>query len=202
MGLHGKGFSRITAVHAYKVFIRPILEYGLAMDKFPAHDRKRLDRFQMKSCNTIFSTPHTTSQRALLLLTNLILISNRNAILATKSWSSQFDRAEDNSHFSSYSISLLPSLKQYKLLIFSDRLWRSITKTVPLPTSFVKALNRPPDDSTKSRLETYINTAKEKLHNHKRVLCRTISPRNRPSIILTIKNTTRSRLTQRRLILY
>jgi hypothetical protein len=153
IGLHGRGLAPTTAIYAYKVFIRPVLEYGLAIDSFPAHERKRLHRFQIKSLkllNTIFSTPHTTSQRALLLLTNLLPISSRNVILATKSWARMFDRAEDTNHFSSYALSLLPDLHQYKPKVFSSPLWKSLTNTVPLPTLFVSAITQRPEESTQT----------------------------------------------------
>jgi hypothetical protein len=118
IGLHGRGLSTATAIHAYKVFLRPVHEYGLAIDIFTRHNRRHLDNFQMKTLNTIFLTPHTTSQRALLLLTNLIPSSSQNAILATKLWAHQFDCLEDKEHFSSYALSLLPSIPQHKRKIF------------------------------------------------------------------------------------
>jgi hypothetical protein len=78
----------------------------------------------------------------------------------------------------------------------------TIANTTPFPRLLSSALHQHAENEDRTRLDKYITTVKEKLRNHPQLLCRAISPKDRPSTILTIKTDTLSRRSQRRLILY
>jgi hypothetical protein len=174
----------------------------MAVDLYQPEDLQRLDKFQFKVLNTLFSTPPTTSHRALLLLTNLVPINERNYILASSSWARAFDLKDDLTFFSSHTIKILEGLT-YKPKILQTKFWKAVIRIQQLnQCSYVSALFYKQGDAEESYLMKFTRLQQERRHNFDQVLCRAVSPRNKPAAILSARKPIISRMTQRRLLLY
>lgn len=60
IGVNRNGFSLLFCSQLYKCFIRPKLEYGLAISKFPATVKNKLEKLQDKLVSMFLGSAHTT----------------------------------------------------------------------------------------------------------------------------------------------
>jgi hypothetical protein len=83
-GMHLNGFRFSTSRFIYKAFIRPILEYGFAIEILPKDTMNKLQQIQNEACRRMFSSANTTSIAAMHRLLNIAPLSFRNEILHAK----------------------------------------------------------------------------------------------------------------------
>jgi hypothetical protein len=83
-GFNGNGWTPNTSVLAYKAFLRPIMEYGLALQPLDVGVLKPLESAQRKALLSAFSVAGNTSNLALLTLTGLPSMETRNLVLNSR----------------------------------------------------------------------------------------------------------------------
>ncbi|KAI9199766.1 uncharacterized protein BJ171DRAFT_517722 [Polychytrium aggregatum] len=81
MGLTLGNLTAKTSTIAYRTFLRPMMEYGLALDAIPKNEQKRLHRTQTFCLNLLFRTARTTSHGALHLNCGLPTMATRAKVL-------------------------------------------------------------------------------------------------------------------------
>lgn len=81
IGVHRNGFSLLLCAKLYKIFIRPKLEYGLAISRLTAPEIKKLDRAQDKLVGMFLGSNHTAVAKH---ITCIPLMSHRYDILVTR----------------------------------------------------------------------------------------------------------------------
>jgi hypothetical protein len=81
IGVHRNGFSLLLCAKLYKTFIRPKLEYGLAVSRLTAPEIKKLDRAQDKLVGMFLGSTHTAVAKH---ITCIPQMSHRYDILVTK----------------------------------------------------------------------------------------------------------------------
>ena len=186
IGLRGNSFSELSILKIYKSLIRPILEYGLAIDLFPKEAITAISKFQFRFLRTAFSLQPSTSQRAMLLLTGLEPPHIRNGILAFKSWSRWMDRQNNPKFCSSYALNLSYRLLVPPFKIQSSLLLRKIEKIKqdnPLLTRFKIITTRIPNIPS-NFLSDFTSKAFINLHTTTQELAAAISPSTKPSNLL------------------
>lgn len=83
-GMYLYGWRPYSSVVIYKCFIRPTLEYGLALQILPNTVTKELQRVQNTALRAIFSVGNSTSIAALHSITGIVPMSHRNIELNGK----------------------------------------------------------------------------------------------------------------------
>jgi len=77
MGLNAKGWAPSASVRVYKAFIRPVMEYGLALHRPTAAILDMYEKVQILALRTLTSTPRNTSRAALLRLLQVETMAHR-----------------------------------------------------------------------------------------------------------------------------
>jgi hypothetical protein len=80
-GFNGHGWTPKTSIIAYKAFLRPIMEYGIALQPVTPEALQSLERTQMYAIKLGFSVHARTSNLATLTVCGLPSMEDRNAIL-------------------------------------------------------------------------------------------------------------------------
>ena len=81
MGLNLNGFAPEASSRLYKTFIRPAMEYGLALKQLSAEEIKTYQKTQNMALRMIFSVPRNTSIEAMHKLAQVEPMETRNQIL-------------------------------------------------------------------------------------------------------------------------
>jgi hypothetical protein len=77
VGFNSRGFSPTLTIHAYKTFLRPILEWGLAIVKVRAAEMKKLESAQTDILKRGLTLSRSVSNGCLLLTTRIQLMEFR-----------------------------------------------------------------------------------------------------------------------------
>ncbi len=80
-GLSLNGWQPTSNVGFYKTFLRPLLEYGMAVDIIPNEEMKVIQLAQNQALRSMFSTAHTTSTAAVHKLAGVPSMESRNRSL-------------------------------------------------------------------------------------------------------------------------
>ena len=95
MGLNARGWAPAAAARVYKTFIRPVMEYGVALScKLSAECIQRYERTQALALRTICSAPRNTSYNGLRRLLQIEPMSHRIKLLNLQ-WSARLHSSGD-----------------------------------------------------------------------------------------------------------
>ncbi|KAI8058281.1 hypothetical protein BDF22DRAFT_615822, partial [Syncephalis plumigaleata] len=84
LGLHQKGFSWQTTIRLYKTFIRPTMEYGMALICPTDKTFKDLEKIQLKVLREAAKGRSNTSHGTLYRISNCVDLQHRAKELAAK----------------------------------------------------------------------------------------------------------------------
>ena len=95
MGLNARGWAPAAAARVYKTFVRPVMEYGLALScNLSAECVQRYERTQALALRTICSAPRNTSYNGLRRLLQIEPMSHRIKLLNIQ-WSARLHSSGD-----------------------------------------------------------------------------------------------------------
>ncbi|CDH56230.1 hypothetical protein RO3G_07988 [Lichtheimia corymbifera JMRC:FSU:9682] len=135
LGCNPRGFPRLLAIRLYQQFIRPKMEYGLAITHFNKDQLKRLEQAQDQCLRRIFGGHRTSSTKVFRHMANLPTMHDRVSILGAKFLIRAFSLPDD---------ALLPIMKP--LISNSNvHLWYKLTKN----NTIWNMLPSPPHDVDK-----------------------------------------------------
>lgn len=77
MGFNAKGWAPSASIRVYKAFIRPVMEYGLALHRPTAAILEMYEKVQTLALRTLTSTPRNTSRAGLLRLLQIEPMAQR-----------------------------------------------------------------------------------------------------------------------------
>ncbi|KAG2192553.1 hypothetical protein INT47_012777, partial [Mucor saturninus] len=190
VGVHRNGFSLLLSARLYKTFIRPKIEYGLAISCFTAREMSKLDTLQNSLVSMFVGSKHTTVAKHITCLPGML---HRYNTLVTKYVLRSEHLPED-----SLLILLQESLSQTRLgnKLQTNALYTSLPD--PIPTSPIILRNHYRD--------YWQNFCDDQRAHHattgKNVLLRASRPSTSvpdPILYLPMNNSDRSRLVRWRL---
>ena len=94
LGMNAQGWAPSASIQIYKSFIRPVLEYGLALHQPKVGVLKLYDQVQTLALRTLTSTPRNTSRAGLLRLLQVEPISHRAQELNLQ-WAARLNNSSD-----------------------------------------------------------------------------------------------------------
>jgi hypothetical protein len=106
-GMHLYGWRPSSSILIYKTFLRPMLEYGLAVARLPADLLARIQRVQNLALRTIFSCGFSTSIAAMHSLGFVVPIEHRNLELNAR----YFRKLYDSEDFSNSAVTMIHTLR-------------------------------------------------------------------------------------------
>ena len=80
-GFNSSGMRALTCVRLYPIFIRSIMEYGLALQPLNKEDLKPAITLQKTSLCTMFTVPRTTANASLHIISSIVSVPQRNRML-------------------------------------------------------------------------------------------------------------------------
>ncbi|KAJ8651345.1 hypothetical protein O0I10_013156, partial [Lichtheimia ornata] len=142
LGCNPRGFPRLLAIRLYQQFIRPKMEYGLAITPFNKAHLRKLEQAQDSCLRRIFGGHSKSSTKAFRHMANLPTMQDRVAILGAKFLIRAFSLPDD---------ALLPIMKP---LISNSHvhLWHKLTTT----NTIWNQLPPPPQEADRRTLKTTI----------------------------------------------
>ena len=94
MGLNAQGWAPSASIQIYKSFIRPVLEYGLALHQPKGPVLKVYEQVQTLALRTLTSTPRNTSRAALMRLLQVEPIPHR-AMELNLQWAARLNNSKE-----------------------------------------------------------------------------------------------------------
>lgn len=190
VGVNRNGFSLLLCARLYKTFIRPKLEYGLAIAKLTAPELKKIERAQNKLVGMFIGSNQTTAAKH---ITCIPAMSHRHDVLVTRYVLRTRFLPDD-----SLVILLRDSLRYTRLDagLKENKLFKSLPDPAPESTARLKILFRDYYQDQCDQLR--VSSAR----NKKDVLlraCRPVSYLPDPVLYLPMTTVARSRLVRWRL---
>lgn len=84
IGMNATGWAPESSVRVYKTFIRPVMEYGLALYPICSAVSEPAQRAQNMAMRLLFSAPKSTAREAMATLCNLEPMSERHQLIQAK----------------------------------------------------------------------------------------------------------------------
>jgi hypothetical protein len=138
-GFNGWGWRPQTSLLIYQTFVRPILEYGVALRPLTVYEARPLEAVQNYALKSMVSTARSTSTNAVLLATGQLPMLNRARILHA-GYYNRLHRSQDGANM---------AVSLYRSLIAQPRtklpLLSLVRKTISTP--LFRKLNLPPISS-------------------------------------------------------
>ena len=111
LGFNSRGWAPAASALIYKSFVRPVIEYGLALFQGSNAVISMYEKVQTLALRTLTSTPRNTSGKALMKLLQVEPMSHRRKMLTLR-WAARLNSSGDATNFGGKGFSLRHSTRQ------------------------------------------------------------------------------------------
>ncbi|KAG2218671.1 hypothetical protein INT45_007840 [Circinella minor] len=149
IGVRARCLGKLLSTRLYRQFIRPKMEYGLAITKFTHEDCKILQESQNTCLQKIYGTKTNQSMAVIHHLANLEYMTDRVTTLQAKFILRSYNMPDD-----ALFPTLLPRLRAWNTFVRNNTIWKSITATTTTEDSIATITTKDIKNATKQHLKT------------------------------------------------